>query len=83
METINSKEAKTHFSKILEQVSHGEEVIIAKYGHPIAKIVPYVPESRKLGLLADGHYESDDCWDSDPEVIEAFEQSGIFPKPSE
>ncbi len=44
--------AKTHFSKLLEKALSGNEVIIAKAGKPIAKIVPIEdsPEARKPGL---------------------------------
>jgi len=37
---MNIHEAKTHFSRILAQVGNGEEVIIAKSGKPIARLVP-------------------------------------------
>lgn len=37
---FNIHEAKTHFSQILARVQAGEEVVIAKAGEPIARIVP-------------------------------------------
>jgi len=37
---MNIHEAKTHFSKLLARVGNGEEIIIAKAGKPIARIVP-------------------------------------------
>jgi len=37
---VNVHEAKTHLSKLLERVALGEEVIIAKAGKPVAKLVP-------------------------------------------
>lgn len=40
MDSFNVHEAKTHFSRILAKVQAGEEVIIAKAGQPIARIVP-------------------------------------------
>lgn len=40
MRSVNVHEAKTHFSRILARVQAGEEVIIAKAGKPIARIVP-------------------------------------------
>ncbi|MGA7876928.1 MAG: type II toxin-antitoxin system Phd/YefM family antitoxin [Desulfoferrobacter sp.] len=43
METINVHEAKTHFSKLLDRVHSGEEIIIAKAGIPYAKLVPLGP----------------------------------------
>jgi antitoxin (DNA-binding transcriptional repressor) of toxin-antitoxin stability system len=36
---VNMHEAKTHFSKLAELVEHGEEVIIARAGHPVMKLV--------------------------------------------
>ena len=39
--TVNVHEAKTHFSRILNRVIMGEEVVIAKAGRPIARICPY------------------------------------------
>jgi prevent-host-death family protein len=53
MDTFNVHEAKTHFSRILAKVQAGEEVVIAKAGQPIARIVPIrssslrVPDSRR------------------------------------
>lgn len=32
---------KTHLSKLIEKVLQGEEVVIAKAGKPIAKLVPF------------------------------------------
>lgn len=40
METIGAFDAKTHFSALLEKVQHGEQIVITKHGHPIAKIIP-------------------------------------------
>lgn len=41
MHMTNIHEAKTHFSKLIESVANGEEVIIAKSGKPVAKLVPF------------------------------------------
>jgi len=38
---VNIHEAKTNFSKLLARVSAGEEVVIARAGKPIARIVPF------------------------------------------
>jgi len=40
MAVFNIHEAKTHFSKLLERVMKGEEVVIAKAGKPVARILP-------------------------------------------
>ena len=45
MTTYNIHEAKTHFSKLLERVLNGEEVVIAKAGKPVARILPFVADN--------------------------------------
>jgi prevent-host-death family protein len=40
MQTINIHEAKTQFSRLIDAVSQGEEIIIAKAGKPAARLVP-------------------------------------------
>lgn len=41
---VNIHEAKTHFSKLINQALEGDEVIIAKGGKPVIRLVPYVDE---------------------------------------
>ncbi len=50
---INIHEAKTHLSRIVDEVAGGAEVIIAKAGKPMARLTPITPRARKknLGLL--------------------------------
>jgi len=50
---VNVHDAKTHLSKLLERVEKGEEVILARAGKPVAKLVPIVPARRPLrpGLM--------------------------------
>lgn len=40
MAVVNVHDAKTNFSKLLGRVETGEEIIIAKAGKPVAKIIP-------------------------------------------
>jgi prevent-host-death family protein len=40
MQAIGAFEAKTHFSALLERVEKGEQIIITKHGHPVAKLIP-------------------------------------------
>ena len=40
-ETVNLYQAKTHLSRLVERAARGEEIIIAKGGKPMAKLVPY------------------------------------------
>jgi prevent-host-death family protein len=51
MGVFNVHEAKTHLSRLLERVARGEEVIIAKSGRPVAKLVPVAAEPRRPGRL--------------------------------
>ncbi len=53
MRTVNIHEAKTHLSRLAEEVAAGEEIIVAKAGKPIIKLVPIVtkPKKRKIGAL--------------------------------
>ena len=53
METVNIHQAKTQLSKLVERASAGEEIIIAKAGRPVARLVPLTRgrEPRKPGLL--------------------------------
>jgi len=47
MKVINTHEAKTHLSRLLERVAKGEEFIIAKAGKPIARLIGLRGEGRK------------------------------------
>ena len=44
---INVHEAKTQFSKLLEQAHAGQEIILAKAGKPYARMVPLAPGTPK------------------------------------
>lgn len=54
MRTINIHQAKTQLSRLVEQAATGEEIVIAKAGKPIARLVPLKsrPVRRQLGVLA-------------------------------
>lgn len=47
MATVNIHDAKTHFSRLLSRVESGEEIVIAKAGKPIARIVPLMEKVKK------------------------------------
>jgi prevent-host-death family protein len=69
---VNVHEAKTHLSKLLERVALGEEVIIAKAGKPVAKLVPVNtrPKRRLLGSAKGEFVVPDDFNDPLPKEIE-------------
>jgi prevent-host-death family protein len=66
MKPVNIHEAKTHFSKLVERVEAGEEIVIARAGRPVAKLVPVEKrrEPRKLGQLNGKIWVAPD-WDSE------------------
>jgi prevent-host-death family protein len=41
IEPVNIHDAKTNFSKLLKRVQLGDEIVIAKAGKPIARLVPF------------------------------------------
>ena len=47
--TFNVHEAKTHLSRLLEAANRGEEVVIARNGEPVARLVPYSTPRRSPG----------------------------------
>jgi prevent-host-death family protein len=53
MHTLNIHAAKTHLSRLIENVAEGEEIVIAKAGRPVARLVPIEKPAgkRKLGVL--------------------------------
>ena len=53
MNQINIHQAKTQLSRLLERVAGGEEIIIAKAGKPVARLIPYAPKSplRRPGAM--------------------------------
>jgi prevent-host-death family protein len=61
--TVNVHEAKTHFSRLLEQAHAGQEIVLAKAGKPYARLMPLAPSSikrqpgRLAGRVADTFFE--------------------------
>jgi prevent-host-death family protein len=55
MEIANIHQAKSQFSKLVELALHGEEVIVAKAGKPVIKLVPILSdEAGKNGVSYHG-----------------------------
>ena len=55
MTTVNIHQAKTQLSRLVEAAAAGDEIIIARAGRPVARLVslqPAAPQPRRLGLLA-------------------------------
>ena len=51
--TVNIHDAKTQFSRLLKRVAAGQEVVIARAGEPVARLIPFrQPGTRPLGMDA-------------------------------
>ncbi|MCL4864399.1 MAG: type II toxin-antitoxin system Phd/YefM family antitoxin [Gemmatimonadales bacterium] len=75
--TYNVHEAKTHLSKLLERTADGEEIIIARAGVPVARLVPIVASAaeRPLGTERGAVLIAED-FDAPlpPDLLDAFER---------
>jgi len=74
--TVNIHEAKTHLSRLIEQVTQGQEVIIAKAGRPVVRLMPFdgPPAKRRLGGLA-----GKGCIDADLKATFVSDIEAMFP----
>ena len=62
MTTVNVNEAKTHLSRLLVQVEAGEDVVIARNGKTVAKLVPCAPKGKQQFGSMKGLIELDDSF---------------------
>jgi prevent-host-death family protein len=76
--SVNVHDAKTRFSKLLEQVRRGREVIIAKAGRPVARLTAYVPPARKVaepgGMEGQGYWIAEDFDEPVDGLFEALKE---------
>ncbi|MFN0106507.1 MAG: type II toxin-antitoxin system Phd/YefM family antitoxin [Bryobacteraceae bacterium] len=71
---VNIHEAKTHLSRLIERALTGEDVVIAKAGNPLVRLVRIEHDRPVLGS-ASGTFVLQDGWDaplSDRELHELF-----------
>ena len=76
MITVNIHEAKTHLSRLLKRVTLGEEVIIAKAGKPVARIVRFKEKLKSRTPGQDrGMFEVPEDFDAPlpADIIKQFE----------
>lgn len=73
MTQINLYEAKMQLSRLVERAAAGEEIVIAKGGRPLARLVPLAPRTtpRRLGSLAGQVWVGPDFDDPLPDDIAA------------
>ena len=72
---VNIHEAKTHLSRLVEEVAAGAEIIIAKAGKPMVRLMPLtgIVKPKKLDLLKGKIEVPDDFNETPEEVIADFE----------
>jgi prevent-host-death family protein len=77
MAVFNIHDAKTQLSRLLERAAQGEEIVIAKSGRPIAKLVRVACEPRRPGRLK-GRIRIDPAFDEPlpDEAMAAFRGEG-------
>ena len=72
---VNIHQAKTQLSRLIERVNAGEDIIIGRYGQPVARLIPYrqEPSRRVPGRLAGRIRMSADFDVTPAEIMDAFE----------
>ena len=73
MAEVTVHEAKTHLSRLLRRVAAGEEIIIARSGKPVARLVP-AGTARRFGQ-DEGKFDVPDDFDAPlpDDILRAFE----------
>lgn len=74
--TVNIHEAKTHLSRLIEQVEAGEEFVIARAGRPVARLVGLQVRTKPRipGLWKGQVHLAPDFDAPDDDLIESFER---------
>ena len=75
MKTVNIHEAKTHLSRLLDDVLAGEEVVITRRGEAVASLVAVKPHSQRRFGMDRGRFVVPDDFD-DPlpgDLLDAFD----------
>src|SRR5258706_8399094 len=82
--TVNIHEAKTHLSRLLERVEAGEELVIARAGRPVARLVPFRQRTtpREPGVWRGSGTLADE-FDRTPEtLLDDFDRRSCRPTPT-
>jgi prevent-host-death family protein len=77
VDVVNVREAKTHLSRLLDRVAQGEEILLARNGVPVARLLPFRSVARRPGTLKGRITIGPDFDDRlPPDVAQAF---GVTP----
>lgn len=71
---VNVYEAKTHLSKLLDRVEHGEQIVIARNGRPVAELVAHAPKPSRAAFrgIWKGQIDMSRFDESDEEIAREF-----------
>ncbi|MEM9200305.1 MAG: type II toxin-antitoxin system prevent-host-death family antitoxin [Actinomycetota bacterium] len=74
---VNTHEAKSRLSELIRAAEAGDDVIVARNGEPVARIVAWQPESKRRspGAWSGRVRIDDDIVTSDPEIVALFDES--------
>jgi prevent-host-death family protein len=80
-EQFNIHDAKTHLSRLIERVEHGEEIVISRAGTPVARLVPLARTPRRTGRGSlRGRLVLTEDWDSpatNEQIARDFESADV------
>jgi prevent-host-death family protein len=81
MKMVNMHEAKTHLSRLVEEAAAGEEIVIARAGKPLVRLVAVAAMAgpRALGALAGKVVEHADAFAPDPGIDASFYGGNVEP----
>jgi prevent-host-death family protein len=80
---VNTHEAKSRLSELIREAEQGHDVIVARNGRPVAKIIPWPPArpERSAGTWhGQVEYHADEIG-SDDDLVELFDRSSSTPLP--
>lgn len=74
---VNTHEAKSRLSELIREAEQGTEVIVARNGRPVAKIVAWtaVNSTRVPGAWSGQIFYGEDIVGSDEDIVELFDES--------
>ncbi len=80
---VNTHEAKSRLSELIREVEEGRDVIVARNGRPVAKIISWPPAhvARTPGVWTGRVEYHEDPVDSDEEVASMFDESAAAELP--
>ena len=81
---VNIQEAKTHFSRYIDQVEQGDVVVVCRHNRPVAELraikAPSTPGPRVAGLLkGQVHWEPTAFDPMTDEELSEYDTAAIFP----